>query len=113
MRIVLHYSRKALILLKFLYLIGAVGNYYFAVNYYKEKLLVVYPTYYNLKPLTKHFKMFSTPSNTLFISYKALRLLQKKVGVAIYILSTPLGIISHNLAIKKKIGGILLAFIFF
>ncbi len=99
-------------LLKALFNLGLVSNYYFSKNFKKEKLLNIFPTYHRLTPLTKHFKIISTPSHTLFISYKALRLLNKRVGTAYYLLSTPLGIISHKEAIKKKIGGALIGFVF-
>ena len=111
-RIIIHYSRKTLILLKALYHLGSVGNYYFSTNQKNEKLLNIYPTYYNLLPLSKHFRMLSTPSHTLFVSYKALRLLQKRVGVATYFISTSFGILTHQQAIKKKTGGALIGFLF-
>ena len=112
LKITIHYSRKALILLRTLYTLGSVGNYYLSQNTKKEKFLNIYPTYYNLLPLSKHFKMLSTPSHTLFISHKALRLLNKRVGGASYLISTPRGILTHRQALKKKIGGAIIGFFF-
>lgn len=112
LRVTLHYSRRAFELLKTLYRLGVIGNYYFSINARSERLLIIYPTYYKLTPLSKHFRMLSTPSHTLFISYKALRLLNKRVGSAAYILSTSVGILTHHEALRKKIGGILLGFLF-
>lgn len=111
-RITLHYSRKALVLLKTLYRLGAVGNYFFSKNFKNEKLLNIYPTYYKLLPLSKRFTMLSRPSHTLFISCKALKLLKKRTGSATYLLSTSIGLLTHQQAIRKKIGGALIGFLF-
>jgi len=112
LRITLHFSRKALLLLRVLFLLGTIATYYLSLNSKNEKFLNVFPAYYKLIPLTKHIKLLSTPSHSLFISYKALRLLEKRVGSAAYLISTSIGIITHREAVRKKIGGILLGFVF-
>lgn len=112
LKITIHYSRKAVLLLKALFLLGAINNYYFHLSQHNKKMLTIRPAYYNKLPLTKNFRILSTPSKTLFISYKALRLLKKRVGVASYIISTSYGLLTHREALKKKIGGILIGFFF-
>jgi ribosomal protein S8 len=53
----------------------------------------------------------SKPSKKLFISYKALRLLSKKTGRSVFLISTSSGVIPHHVAIKKNLSGFILGFI--
>jgi len=112
LNITIYYSRKALALLKPLYLAGVVAHYHLSINQQGKKRLTMAPTYYKRTPLTKHITLLSTPSHSLFISYKALVLLKKRLGVASYLISTSHGIITHQEAVRKKLGGILLALLF-
>jgi ribosomal protein S8 len=75
-------------------------------------MLYICPAYYNKIALVKNIRLISTPSRTLFVSYKALRLLSKRTGLATYLISTSLGILPHKEALRKRIGGILLGFVF-
>lgn len=108
------YSRKAILLLKLLYSIGAIQNYYLLNDKgVKQKTLIkIYVTFYKKLPLTKYFKLMSRPSRTFHISYAALRILQKKTYSSVYFLSTSIGLITHHDAVKLRIGGNLIGFVF-
>lgn len=70
----------------------------------------IYLYYYKNKKICSHFKLISKPSKTFTISYKALRLLDKRSGSSIFILSTPYGLVSHKEALKNKTSGFLVGF---
>jgi ribosomal protein S8 len=108
------YSRKAILLLKLLYTIGAIQNYHLLIhtNIKTKQQIKIYVNYYKKQPLTKYFKLISRPSRTFHISYLALRMLQKRTYSSVYFLSTNIGLITHHDAIRLRIGGILIGFVF-
>jgi ribosomal protein S8 len=107
------YSKKAILLLRLLYAAGAIQNYYVLTrNSHTHNFIKVFVTYYKNQPLTKYFKLMSRPSRTFYISYPALRILQKKTYSSIYFVSTSAGLMTHHDAITRRIGGILIGFIF-
>lgn len=66
--------------------------------------------FYKNKPLASFLKIFSKPSKIFFLSYKSLRLLDKKSGNSVFLLSTPKGVLTHKDAIKLKTSGFILFF---
>lgn len=57
--------------------------------------------------------LISTTSRTVFISYKQLvKLISINNDSTLFLLNTPYGIITHKMALKKKIGGSLLCKIY-
>lgn len=57
--------------------------------------------------------LISTTSRTVFISYKQLtKLVSTNNDSVLFLLNTPEGIITHKMALKKKIGGSLLCKIY-
>jgi len=107
------YSRKAILFLKLLYSIGAIQNYYLLKDTTQDRTLIkIYVTYYKKQPLTKHFRLISRPSRTFHISYAALRILQKRTYSSVYFLSTSMGLITHHNALRLRIGGVLVGFVF-
>ena len=74
-------------------------------NYIKITLF-----FYKNKIVCYSFKLISNQSKTFTISYESLKLLTKKSGSSIFLISTSKGLISNKEAINQKIGGILLGF---
>lgn len=70
----------------------------------------IYIFYYKNKKIGSNFKLISKPSKSFPISLKALKLLSLRSGNSIFLISTPEGILSHQNAIKKKIGGLLVGY---
>ena len=66
--------------------------------------------FYKNKSPASFFKIVSKPSKKFFISYKSLRLLTKKTGNSIFLVSTPKGILTHKDAIKLKTSGFIVCF---
>jgi ribosomal protein S8 len=57
--------------------------------------------------------VLSTSSKSFYISYKALRLLSKRTGNSIFIISNSLGLTEHTTSLKQKNGGMLMGFFSF
>lgn len=66
--------------------------------------------FYKNKTICHNLKIISRPAKIFTISYKSLLLLNKKSGSSIFLISTTKGIVSHQEAIKLKIGGVLICF---
>lgn len=106
------YSRKAILFLQLLHSIGAIQNFHLISGAYKQNLIKIYVSFYRKQPLAKYFKLMSRPSRTFHISYAALRVLQRRTYSSVYFLSTGIGLITHHEALKLRIGGILVGFVF-
>lgn len=66
--------------------------------------------FYKNNPTTSSLKLISKPSKNFLLSYQSLRLLSKKTGNSIFLLSTPKGILTHKEAIKLKTSGFIICF---
>lgn len=66
--------------------------------------------FYKNNPTTSSLKLISKPSKNFLLSYQSLRLLSKKTGNSIFLLSTPKGILTHKEAIKLKTSGFIVCF---
>jgi ribosomal protein S8 len=56
-------------------------------------------------------KIISKPKHVVSISLTALKLVSYKMGNSVLLLSTSIGYLSHHQALKKKMSGIVIAFI--
>ena len=74
-------------------------------NYIKITLF-----FYKNKTICYNFKLISRQSKIFTVSYQSLRLLTKKSGSSVFLISTSKGLLSNKEAINQKIGGILLGF---
>lgn len=101
----IQYSKYNLNIVKILNKIGLIHRFYIAN---KNKSIYVTLFYYNYIPFFKSFKLISTPTKIYNISYKALKLMSLSIGTSTLILSTSKGLITHQKALKFKIGGRLL-----
>lgn len=103
---------------KNLYFVNFLKNFNFIHRYTLVKLknrtyIRVHLYYYKNKIICNNFKLISRPSKSYFLSYKALRLISKKTGFSIFIISNDKGIVSHHHALKEKKGGMVLGFFSF
>ncbi len=104
------YSSKIFKILKFLKFYNFIHD--FKINKKKIKPTCrVYLYSYKTKNTLFLFKLLSKPSKKVFVSYKSLRLLNKKSGSSVFLISTSKGIISITTALKNKISGFLVGFI--
>lgn len=105
----INFSKRNLIFLRLLKNLNFIHK--FLVIKKNNKLCIyIYLYYFKNAWIGKNFKLISTPSKSFFISFKALRLLTKRTGNSIFIISTNLGLVTHNTAVKEKIGGLLIGF---
>ncbi|KKQ95908.1 MAG: 30S ribosomal protein S8 [Candidatus Woesebacteria bacterium GW2011_GWB1_43_14] len=68
--------------------------------------LLVEIAYHKKSPLLTDLKIWSKPGQRKYLDVKAL---SGKKGISVFILSTPLGILSSKEALKKKVGGEVIA----
>jgi ribosomal protein S8 len=101
----IYYTQKILKILKILKNLGVIRRFYLLKTNKNKTLVRVYPFYYKNRITYGFLKIFSTPSKSFFISYRALRYLNKCSGGSHYLIETNEGIVTHKIAIKKKLGG--------
>ena len=105
----INFSKHNLIFLKFFKKFSVIHKFLIVRNNNKT-FIRIYLYYYKNKPTCSNFTLLSKPSKKFYISHKAMRLLKKRSGSSIFIISTPRGVLSHQDAILKKTGGIVLGF---
>lgn len=103
------YSRKTLALYKVLFRLGALHNYHIYLDQNNKKYIAVYPAFYKKIPLIKNLRLISTPSNAIYVSVKALKLILCRSGGSSFLIDTSHGILTHSEAINQNVGGVLLA----
>jgi ribosomal protein S8 len=105
------YTRKTIMIVQILAEIGCIHRFIITNNkQLKHSNYTIWLTIflYNNTPFFKSFRLLSTPSKHYTISYKALRILTSSIGASTIVLSTSTGLITHNDALKKRVGGLLL-----
>jgi len=105
------YTRKTIMIIQVLADIGCIHRYLIASNKlskYNNYNIWLTIFLYNNTPFFKSFRLLSTPSRRYTISYKALRILSVSIGASTIILSTSFGLITHEDALERRIGGLLL-----
>lgn len=105
----LQFTKNNLILLKLLKNLNFI-NKFILIKFKNKILLRIFLYYYRGSDITKNFKIISTKSKKFPISIKSLKLLKKKSGSSIFIISTSKGLITQEEAIKLNISGILIGF---
>jgi ribosomal protein S8 len=66
--------------------------------------------YFKKKRIGYNFKVLSTPSKRFYISFKAIKLLSKRTGDSIFLISTTKGYMPHKEIFREKTGGLLIGF---
>lgn len=89
---------------------GVIWSYHFVKPSNLRPKVRIILSYYNNIPLSKRVKLISRPSKSFYISLKALKLMDKKLGNSLFIVSTTEGLITHKEAILHRKGGILIGF---
>ena len=103
------YNPKILRLLEKLIQIRYVSRY----EKFDDQYLRIFLIYDNNElPNFRYTKLLFKPSHRTHISYKRLIILHKYDFGIVYILSTTLGLLTHNEAINLKIGGELICVLY-
>ena len=106
------YSTKNYSLIYLLYKLGCINNFYIHSTK-KKNLLLKYLTFsiffYKNSPFFKQIKLVSSLSKKHTITYQSLKILNQSLGNSFLILSTVQGLLTHQEALLKKIGGLILA----
>ena len=106
------YSKKNFKLIYLFYKLGCINNFFIHTtkhNSYIIKYLTFSIFFYKNSPFFKQIKLISSLSKKHTITYKALKIINQSIGTSILILSTTKGLLTHNEALKLKIGGLILA----
>lgn len=107
----LKYTKQSLIIIRILHSIGCIHKFIILNKKHytlKSTNIIISILLYKNTPFFKSFRLLSTPTKYYNITYKALKLLNISVGVSIIILSTSKGLLTHQQALRYKIGGQLL-----
>lgn len=99
------YTKKTIIFIKLMKKLSML-NYYLLIKKKNQFYFKISPFFYKNKKNFRKFKLISTCKKKIFISLKALKLLNKRSGSSVYLISTPKGLIFHGDAIKNKTGGL-------
>lgn len=70
----------------------------------------IYVYFYKSRFPLFRFKLLSKPSKKFYVSLKSLKLIQKKSGASVFLISTSKGIVPHTVAIKNKLSGFIVGF---
>lgn len=107
LKITIKFSVKIIKLVHTLHRLGVIKSFRLSKrnkNYY----ITLSPFFYKSSTYFSKVKLVSTSSKKFYISYWALRFVDKSVGNSIYVLSTSKGLLTHKECMKFKIGGVLL-----
>ena len=105
------YSKKIITIVKILSDIGCIHRFLITqstFNHRPQLLIWLSIFMYNNTAFFKSLRLLSTPSRQYTITYKALRILTTSIGASTIVLSTSLGLITHQKALCQGIGGLLL-----
>ena len=95
-------------MLQILYSLGIIRRFYrLHSTWYR-----VYPAWRSSTSAYKRIKVYSHTKNPLLIKLKALKILKHNVGGSNLVLNTTRGIITHQQALKLKLGGHLICIVF-
>lgn len=72
----------------------------------EDNLLLLKLKFSSKKPVIRNLKLVSKPGRRIYVSLKEIR---KKKGPSVYLLNTPKGVLSSSQALKKGVGGELIA----
>jgi len=103
------FSKKIIRLISALSKYGVLNS--FLILCFRKKSVKISPLIYKNKPFFSGLKLVTTSSKCFYIKLKALLLLKKSLGETIILIETPLGILSHEEAIKFRTGGKILCVI--
>jgi ribosomal protein S8 len=70
----------------------------------------IYIYFFKTITIGSNFKIMSTPTKSFFISLKALKLLSKRTGNSIFLISNSYALADHFVTLKQKNGGMLIGF---
>lgn len=102
-------TKKTLPFVKILKRLGFIHKYV-VVSEQGVAALRIYLYYYRGARVGGGFRLLFRPSKLFFASAHALRLLSKRTGGSIYVVSTSRGLITHAEAVNYNVGGTLIGF---
>lgn len=108
----IYFTKKNLYFVNFLKNFNLIHNYTL-ITFNNRIYIKISLYYYKDKLICNNFKIISSPTKSLFLSYKSLSLISKKSSSSIFVISNNMGILSHHQSLKYKKGGLVLGFFSF
>ena len=94
--------------------LSVISTFFILTNKRDGKVSIkIHLFYFYGSPIHGFVRQISTKRKSYYVSYRALTLLNKRLGSSTYVLSTDLGYITHQEALLKRKGGCLLFFIYY
>lgn len=107
---IVYYNKRNLTFLTVLQSIGAIRKFITFTDYKtNKKFIKIFIYYYKNLPIYSYLKIISSPSQSYYVSFNSLRLLHKRTGGSIFLISTSRGVITHTYALRLRLGGRILA----
>ncbi len=95
-----------------LYKLGCINNFVLHSKV-KGRRLQKYVTFsiffFKNTPFFKSLRLVSSPSKKHTVTYSGLRIIQQSLGASVLLISSVHGLITHEKALKLKIGGLIVA----
>lgn len=104
-------NKKSIRLLSLFKKHSLISSFCLLKNKQNKVFVLISPSYNKLLQINFFFKFFFLTNHRLQISLKALKLLKKRTGNSVYIISTSFGILDHFQAIEKSKSGFILGII--
>lgn len=102
-----HFNNNMLSFLKILNRLGVLKN--FIIHGKQKKKITITIFFYRNSTFFSRIRLISTTSKKFYISLNAINKISKSSGSSVFLISTSAGLVTHKEALKKKIGGILIA----
>jgi ribosomal protein S8 len=90
--------------------IGLVQKFFISLSN-TDKIVKIFLFYLKKNSLFKRYKIVSTNSKKYFVSLEALRLINKRLGASLLILSTNKGLETHVSCLKQQKSGLIIGFL--
>lgn len=106
------HTRRSHQIVYLLYKLGCINNFYTHsrdIKKFKRSFLTFSIFFYKNSPFFKSIRTVSSPARKHTITYNALKIINQSIGSSILLLSTTQGLLTHNDAMERKIGGLILA----
>ncbi len=104
------FSKQNLNIIKFFKKINLIYKYTIIKNKNKNYIRINLYFFKNNK-IAPAFKIISKPSKKFFISLNSLRLLDKKTGRSLFLISSSKGLLTQKTALKYKTSGYIVGFL--
>ena len=99
---------RAFLLVKFLHSINLIRRFYKT----SSGKYIIFPNYSKIGKIIKGLKIYYRKRNPIILRLQALKLLKFSTKSSLFILETSRGIMDHNQAMRRNLGGTLITILY-